>query len=67
MLIIIGLKGTHILLDLGCLVYKIINSRFIRRTGFKCINIPARKLINIGKKESYINEIVKVEIDINKY
>ena len=67
MSIIIGLKKIYILFDLGYLAYGVISSRFIRKTGLECINIPVRKLIDIGGKEGYINKIMKIKIDIDRY
>ena len=57
----------YILIDIKCLAYRVINSRFIRKTGFEYINILIRKLIEIKKKKNYINEVIKVNININKY
>ena len=48
-------------------MYKIINSRFIKRAGLEHIGIPIRKLIKIKRKEGYINKIVKVDMDIDGY
>ena len=62
-----GIKIIYTLINTGCLVYGVINSIFIRKTGFKYINILIRKLIGIRGKEGCIDKIVKVEIDIDKY
>ena len=62
-----GMKITHILININYLVYGVINFIFIRKTGFKYINIFTKKLIEIGGKEDHINKVVKVEIDIDKY
>ena len=55
------------LINTGYLIYKVINSQFIRKTDLKHINIPTKKLIEIKKKEEKISEIVKIKININRY
>ena len=57
----------YILIDIRYLMYRIINSRFVKRAGFKYINIPIRKLIKIKEKEDCINKIIKIDININRY
>ena len=66
-IIIKGIKIAHMLINTGCLVYGVISSIFIRKANFKCISIFIRKLIGIRGKEGRIDEIVKVEIDIDKH
>ena len=53
------------LIDTGCLVYKMISSWFIKKVDLEHINIPTKKLIGIKGKERKINKIIKAEIDIN--
>ena len=48
-------------------MYRVINSRFIRRADFKHIGIPTRKLIGIEKKKGCINKVIKINININRY
>ena len=43
------------------------NSRFIRKINLEHINILKKNLMEIGKKENKISEVIKVEININKY
>ena len=62
-----GIKIIHTLINTDYLVYKTINSIFIKKAGLKYINIFIKKLIKIGKKEDHINKIIKIEIDINEY
>ena len=57
----------YILINTGCLIYKIISFRFIKKTGFEYIDILIRKLIGIEEKKSCINEIMKVDMDIDRY
>ena len=57
----------YTLINIRCLVYEIISSRFIRRAGFKHINILIRKLIKIKGKKDHINKIMKINMDINGY
>ena len=66
-IIIEEIKIVYILINTGYLVYKTISFMFIRKANFEYISIPARKLIGIGGKKGRIDEIVKVEIDIDKY
>ena len=66
-IIIEGRNKTYILINIGCLAYGAISSRFIKRAGLKCINIPIKKLIEIEEKEDYINKIMKVDINIDKH
>ena len=61
------IKFTHILINTKYFIYKIINFIFIRKVGFKRINIPTRKLIEIRRREGHINKVVKVEIDIDRH
>ena len=62
-----GMKIIYILINIGCLVYRIISFIFVREVGFECISIFIKKLIGIGEKEGCINKVVKVEIDIDRY
>ena len=64
-IIVEGMKIAHILINTDYLVYKTINSIFVRKAGFKHINILIRKLIKIRKKEGRINKVMKIKIDIN--
>ena len=57
----------YILIDIRCLMYKIISFRFIREIGLEYIDISTRKLIGVGGKKNCINKIVKINIDINRY
>ena len=57
----------YILINIRYLVYGIINFKFIKKTGFECINIPIKKLIKIEGKKNHINKIIKVDMDINGY
>ena len=57
----------YILINIKCLIYKTINSRFIKKTDLKYIGILIRKLIGVGGKKGYINKIIKINMDINKY
>ena len=66
-IIIEGMKIAYILINIGCLAYEIINSMFVRKADLERISILIKKLIGIGGKEDRIDEIVKVEIDIDKY
>ena len=65
--IIERIKIIYTLINTSYFVYRIISFIFIRKTGLKCINISTRKLIEIKEKEDCINEIMKIEIDINGY
>ena len=64
-IIIKKMKIAHILINTNYLIYKTINSIFVRKVGFKYINILIKKLIKIRKKEDRINKIMKIKIDIN--
>ena len=66
-ILINGIKFVYMLINIGYLIYKVINSRFIRKVGLERINISTKKLIGIGGKEGRISEIVKAEINIDKY
>ena len=66
-IIIEGRNEVYILINTGYLIYETISSRFIRRVGFECIGIPIRKLIEVKKKKSYINKVIKVDMDIDGY
>ena len=57
----------YILINIKCIIYKVISFRFIKKANFKCINILIKKLIGIEGKEGCINKIVKVDMDINRY
>ena len=48
-------------------MYGVISFMFVRKVGFERISISIRKLIGIGGKKGCIDEVVKVEIDIDKY
>ena len=61
------IKFIYILINTNYLIYKIINSKFIRKTNLKYINIPTKKLIEMKEKENQINKMIKTEININKY
>ena len=66
-IIIKRIKITHMLINIDYLAYEVINSIFIKKINFKRINIPVKKLIEIKKKKSHIDEVVKVKININKH
>ena len=57
----------YILIDIRCLIYKIISSRFIKRVGFEYIDILIRKLIGVKGKKNCINKVMKIDMNINRY
>ena len=57
----------YILINTRYFTYKAISSRFVKKTGLKCIDISIRKLIGIKEKKNHINKIIKINIDIDRY